>query len=444
MLHKNTILTQFKPILADIEQQNFSSIWIGYSGGMDSTVLLHTLATLDLPFAVNAIHINHQLSLNADHWQAHCESFARLHNVNFVAEKVEVKSVGGGLEEAAREKRFQAFAKHVSKSDALLLGHHQDDQFETFLFRLLRGAGITGLSGIKTKTKLGDLQIYRPFLNLSRNQLKAYADEQKLRWIEDESNDDPSFDRNYLRVSVVPALKQRWPNLLNKWQQTQNWLNESTRLLEEYGLQDLKALDIREERLGQSIDLVSFRQFSESRQKQVMRIWVSKNGYSLPDSVHLNQIDVFFNSSTEKQPSVNWGQCELRRYENRLYLIPRLSAPTFKLEHIHNVTISLDDGSFLRLPKVLLDHNVHIGFRQEGLRCKPILRHHSQTLKKLLQEHHLEPWLRDRIPLIYVNDELIAIGNLFLCESSFSNKISLNDFAWWYVPSRPFDEILFE
>ena len=188
---------------------------VALSGGMDSIVLLHSLASLvsqssGLP-PVSAIHVNHQLHPEADAWQAHCDRVCASLGVPLQHSVVSVDGAGEGIEAAARRARYAVFEDSLGEGDVLFMAHHQDDQVETLLLRLLRGAGLSGLGGMPERRPLGAGQLYRPFLGLPRSMLADYAAEQKLDWVDDPSNADSQFDRNYLRAQVIPAVAQRWP-----------------------------------------------------------------------------------------------------------------------------------------------------------------------------------------------------------------------------------------
>lgn len=183
---------------------------VGFSGGLDSTVLLHALKTLVDKQSLVAIHINHGLSANADAWQRHCQAVCQRWGLPLHVERVEIAGEGA-IEERARKARFEAFAQAMAKGDCLLLAHHRQDQAETVLFRLLRGAGVAGLGAIRPQRSFAGGQILRPLLAVDRADLEAYARAQDLVWVEDESNTNTSFDRNFLRQKILPALRSRWP-----------------------------------------------------------------------------------------------------------------------------------------------------------------------------------------------------------------------------------------
>ena len=469
MFDPNTILTDLQRLLPEFDfgsEGDERVIWIGYSGGLDSSALLHAVANLPLHHKVKAIHVNHQISKNAESWQQHCKLFADRLNVELVVERVDVVNQGKGIEEAARELRYTMYQRHLNEGDILLLGHHLNDQVETLLYRLMRGAGLRGMAGMpvirglpvesRQKSVLfidgsqdestQTAKLLRPLLNVSRSELRQYAQRNNLSWIDDESNEDNRYDRNYLRNQVIPTIQSRWPDFIRKWRDSINWLAEANTLLDEYTREDLQRLECRTERLGESLALSSLKNLSSIRQKQVIRYWVRQNGYNAPENAHLSQLTIFFDANHDQQPELVWGDCELRRFQGRLYLLPAL--PPFDATFVdirHSMTsgeysrIVLPDGAWLSLPSKWLGNlslALTVSFRQGGERCQPLSRPRSQTLKKLFQEYQLEPWLRERVPLISLKGQLVAVGDLFMCVNSTDEQCDLQQIGWGY-PRRP-------
>jgi len=213
--------------------------WVGFSGGLDSTVLLHALAQLHLPVPVRALHINHQISPNADAWQIQCAEFCAQYSIPFHAEKVRVENTGKGIEDAARAVRYSVFEKNLAPNDFLLTAHHANDQAETLLLRLMRGTGPRGLAAMAAVRALGAGSLVRPLLHFTRAELEAYARLHQLSWVDDESNLDNDYDRNFLRNQVIPLLHNRWPEFKRKWQQTAELCAQQEMVMEEIGCEDL-------------------------------------------------------------------------------------------------------------------------------------------------------------------------------------------------------------
>lgn len=433
--------------------QEFSSylrtsdtFWVAYSGGLDSTVLLYvmshlaehsnsTISAQASTIQLKAIHVNHQLSSNADLWQSHCEQFCMSLGVPLIAEKVHIQNTGKGIESAARNERYGVFERYMARSDVIVCGHHQDDVAETMMYRLMRGTGLQGLTGIRKHRELKNGVLVRPLLNFSRDEILSYAREHGLHWIEDESNHDQHYDRNFLRHALFPTLKQRWSNVQDRLATTAAWLAESNELMNEYGQQDLKFCELKKARQGESISLEVFTTLSNARQKHIIRYWCYRQNYMTPDAASLDKLSDVTHAREDASPVLVWGQCELRRYKKRLFLVKKLPDAMAVTPIVWDGvnTLKLEDGSKFSCSytgeKAL---NLTIKWREQGERCQPENRRHSQTLKKLLQEYELEPWLRHRVPLIYINDELIAVGDLFICKNAEKYIDNTVGFEWFY------------
>ncbi|WP_062066367.1 tRNA lysidine(34) synthetase TilS [Cellvibrio sp. OA-2007] len=382
--------------------------WIGFSGGLDSTVLLHALTQLALPVQLRALHINHQISPNANAWQAQCADFCAQHAVPFHAEKVRVENSGKGIEDAAREIRYAVFEKNLAPNDVLFTAHHANDQAETLLLRLLRGTGPRGLAAMTSVRALGAGLLVRPLLHFSRADLEAYARVHQLQWVDDESNLDDDYDRNFLRNQVMPLLQDRWPEFKRKWQQTAELCAQQEAIVEELAREDLWRAAPQAARVGQSIELDALRQLSPARQQNLLRFWLRSLHYTTPEQLHWQQIErQIIHGRDDAQTRVSWGNVALQTYRQRLYLLP-VQLPEMQLQF----ELTNHDSS----PRLKADlPALQIRYRTGGERCKPAGRAHSQTLKKLLQDYALEPWLRDKVPLVFSGDELVAVGDLWVC-----------------------------
>lgn len=386
-----------------------SSIWwIGFSGGLDSTVLLHALVQLQLPVQLRALHINHQISSNADAWQTQCADFCAQYSIPFHTEKVRVENTGKGIEDAARAARYSVFEKNLAPDNYLLTAHHANDQAETLLLRLMRGTGPRGLAAMASVRSLGAGLLARPLLHFTRAELEAYAFAHQLRWVDDESNLDDDYDRNFLRNQVMPLLHSRWPEFKRKWQQTAELCAQQETVMEEIAREDLVRADAVTERVGQSIKLNALLGLSPARQQNLVRYWLRLLKHTTPEQLHWQQIEQqIFAGREDAQPRVAWGNVALQTYRERLYALP------LQLPHLELQMQLLESAPGPRLKMDL--PALHIRYRTGGERCKPAGRAHSQTLKKLLQEYQLEPWLRDKVPLVLSGDNLVAVGDLWVC-----------------------------
>lgn len=427
----------------DAQRVSLPSItrWVvAYSGGVDSTVLLHALVAAVkqslLPFSpssIVAVHINHQLSPQANQWQQHCQQVTARLGVEFYTEQVVVNSSGKGIEAAARDARYEVFERFLQPNDCLLLGHHQADQVETVLLRLLRGAGVKGLSAMPVSRVIGQATLLRPLLFIGQNAIVDYAQQQQLAWVDDESNQCDVYDRNFLRNQVLPLLAQRWPTMPQQLTKMAATMKQTDELLSDIAEEDLRAVDYQQARTGYCVNFSTFNHFSLARKNNLLRYWCEKVGYALPDVDQLAEIETqfFSRSALLSSACVSWGQYELRQFAGRLYLMESLPAftPPEMIEWDGVSEVDLQGAGCLSVVNNNVDHYqsdvssnciaieqkpYHIRWRKGGERCTPSNRQHSQTVKKLLQEYALETWLRDRVPLIYDGDELVAVGDLWV------------------------------
>lgn len=395
---------------------------VGYSGGLDSTALLAALQALDLPQPIVAIYVHHGLSSFADQWQAHCQAQCEAWGIECRVARVAVHNAGFGVEDAAREARYQAYRELAEEGDVLLLGHHQDDQAETLLFRLLRGTGPRGLGGIVRERELDGATILRPLLAFSKEQLEEYVRGRGLSWVTDDSNVDESFDRNFLRQRIMPLLVERWPGFPKRWQQTAEACQIADRLSRDLALVDLAGCQERKERWGWSLELSACRELPDYRQENLLRYWALERGMPPMDRKALSEIRRQFLDAAEpsSRACVTWAAAELRYFRGRLYVgsaLPEFSPP--EPTALQQSQTLAGGGRLVVEPAkdgLRVDGNMELRWRSGGERCRPVGRQHSQTLKKLLQEYGLEPWLRDRVPLVYLNGTLAAVADLWICE----------------------------
>lgn len=409
-------LEQLRASLPPLSETAETTWWLGFSGGLDSSVLLHALWQLQLPVRLRAVHVNHQISPYADTWQTQCAAICNTYGVPFEAHRVQIENQGKGIEDAARQARYDVFTHLLRDGDYLFTAHHADDQAETLLLRLMRGAGPRGLAAMAKSRSLGNGYLYRPLLSFPRADLESYAQEHRLRWVSDESNEDDHYDRNFLRNQVMPLLQGRWPGFTRKWQQTAELCAANEHLLEEVAFTDIKQSDERAERLGRSISLVQFNLLSTARQQNLLRYWLKQQGYSIPEQQHWQQIyQQLASARTDAQIDIRWAQVSLRVYRNRLYSLSQQSFDS----HL-SIEPAVSSPGVVRIRAILSE--LQIRYRQGGERCKPAGRQHSQTLKKLLQDIGLEPWLRDQVPLVYSGDQLVAVGDLWVCEGYIAEQ----------------------
>ncbi len=421
---------------------------VAYSGGVDSHVLLHLLCTLPEHPPILALHINHQLQADSPRWSEHCEQQAKKLSVLYQVVEVNIDRAGGeSLEERARQERYRVFEKLIETGDVLMMGHHQDDQVETLLLRLLRGSGSRGLSAIPQQRAIGKGQLFRPLLNIPRSVIESYAEVHQLQWIEDPSNQQTTFDRNFLRQRLLPLLEERWPEYRQTLSRSAQLSQESSELNDELARldfsrlclsrqdlspPDLSPLDLTQPDKGPAsticISLGKVKELSEARLKNLLRYWLQARQLPPPSAMQMQCIlQELIPARADAEPLVEWAGVQARRFKSRLYLMP--TPPNFDANACYpwsiNEAISMagvgrlwaeaTTGKGLAAEKVQ-GQVLTVRFRAGGERSQPAGRNGSQTLKKLFQEYDVEPWLRDRVPLIYCADQLIAVADLWVCE----------------------------
>ena len=391
---------------------------VALSGGLDSTVLLHLLASLAQREALpplSAIHIHHGLQAAADAWPAHCRELCAALSVPLQVEYVQVLPEAS-LERAAREARYAAFAARLGAGEVLLTAQHRDDQAETLLFRLLRGAGVQGLSAMPVSRALGVGQLVRPLLKCSRDELLAYAREHKLTWIEDPSNADERFSRNYLRRQVLPALLSRWPQASASMARSAAHLSEAAQLLDELAQQDIAAAQVSAEfawlRLP-NLALPTLRSLSEPRQRNALRYWL-RPLTAMPDSEHWAGWQALRDAAPDAAPVWKLAAGELRRSDERLWWLAGdwLRSPV-------PVNVTVQDNQQLVLPangSVRIDGqlpagNWQLGYRQPGDQIL-LPGRGNRDLKRLFNELRVPAFVRDRLPLLRLDNQVVAIANL--------------------------------
>ncbi|MDO9343894.1 MAG: tRNA lysidine(34) synthetase TilS [Pseudomonas sp.] len=391
---------------------------IAFSGGLDSTVLLHLLADLanteTLP-PLSAVHVHHGLQAAADGWPAHCQSICDALGVPLRVMRVQVQP-GASLERAARDARYQAFTEVTGAGQVLLTGQHRDDQAETLLFRLLRGAGVRGLAAIPAQRPLAGGYLVRPLLDVPREALEAYAHEHQLKWIEDPSNADPRFSRNYLRHRVFPALTARWPQAVANLGRTAEHLSEAQGLLDELAQLDLRAA-------GQpspfpwlhlpSLALAPLCELSDARQRNALRHWLTPLT-RLPDSGHWAGWHSLRDAKGDAQPLWRLADGEVHRCGQRIWWLPttgsEFSDAAVSWPDPQN-PLELPGNGQLKLIGEAPEGPLQIRYRQGG-EIIEVPGRGRRDLKRLLNESGLPGFVRGRLPLLYQGQQLLGAPSL--------------------------------
>ncbi len=410
-------------------RENTAGWCVAYSGGLDSHVLLHSLAGLRGQLAlapVDAIHIHHGLSEHADHWASHCLDICEQLSIPLQIIHVDARpSAGQSPEEAARDARYRALAQRIQPDSCLLTAHHRRDQAETLMLQLLRGGGVQGTAAMPEYTQFARGAILRPLLDCNHEQLLAYATAHDLHWIDDDSNTNTRFDRNYLRHQVMPALRQRWPSVDATLARVARRHGETARLLN-----DLAATDLQQLRSGSStcLDRLALGRLPLARQANLIRYWLKIGGLGLPGHARLDEIlRQIHQAGDDAMPCISWPGGEIRRYRNAIYAMRPLeafdsgqSAPWPDQERVQcpgqqgYLVRQRQQGEGVRV-SVWHQDRVTVRYRLGGESCRPAGRQHHHALKKLFQEWGVPPWLRSRIPLLYVGEELAAIIGYGIC-----------------------------
>ena len=403
--------------------------YVGFSGGVDSTVLLHLLHhwCRHHPAAppLAAIHVNHGLQARAAEWQVHCEWVCRLLQVPLACLAASVDPGPRGLEAAAREARYGLFEGRLQAGEVLFLGHHADDQVETFFLRLLRGAGVQGLAAMPAGRRLGRGRLARPLLQLPRAALERYAAEQGLTCIEDPSNSDTGLDRNFLRSEILPLLAGRWPGYRQTIGRAAGHIAAASAMLARM----VPAPATVYSAMGDpGVPVAALCAQPEAEAALGLRHWLQAAGLPAPDQSALAEfLRQLGHAQGSAKPRLTCSAYTLQRFGDAVYLLPDsidtcpgsprqlLPGEVCELPGAAGriwLAPSTDEG--LRLdPADRLD----IAWRGGGERCRPRGRPRSTGLKKLLQEAGIPPWWRDRVPLLYLDGELLAVGDLWLCHS---------------------------
>ncbi|WP_069472126.1 tRNA lysidine(34) synthetase TilS [Candidatus Marithrix sp. Canyon 246] len=382
-------------------------LWVAYSGGLDSHVLLHLLAQSDLQ--LRAIHINHGLNPDADYWAEHCQKVCKALDVpcDIIKVKVEV-AARESLEAKARTARYQAILQTITPDDVVLTAQHADDQAETLLLQLLRGSGVAGLAAMPENKGW----LVRPLLGYTRAELYQYAQAANLKWIEDSSNADTRFDRNFLRHEIMPRLQQRWASVSHIISRAASHQAEANELIQELAAQDLQQCQ------GHKADILSLdklSKFSAARQKNVLRFWIKKLALPSPTTKQLQQIvSNLMTAKADSQPLVSWQGAEIRRYRRNLFAMPNLPPPPSPTKTIKWLVSSpsprLPLGNLKLTQALPSGTELEIRFRQGGEVIR--LNKHQRVVKKLLQAAGLPPWQRQFIPFIYLDNVLVAIPGI--------------------------------
>jgi len=418
-------------LCAPIEKLNYV---VAYSGGVDSHVLL--LLCKELNISVRAVHVHHGIQDCADEWVKHCQNSCKELDVELDVIYVDAnKKKGESPEETARNVRYQALQQCLLPDDVLLTAQHLDDQAETLLLQLFRSASSAGLSAMPATRTVGNHLHLRPLLSFSRNEIETFAKQNSLNWVEDPSNLDTAIERNFIRKNILPLLIERWPEVKSKLSTVASLQANNLDVLEDMAAIDLaNALSVSARSEVTIFEVVSvlsldrLKLLSSSRLLNLLRYWIIKTLQIKPTKNLLEEIEnSLINTKLDASPDITYSGFAFKKYQENLYLIKSNNVaanlkefgwnPSGPLD-LSELNIQLTTQSSLNngLSNKLLDESLHIRFRKGGEKFHPTGRRHSQSLKKLFQEGNIPPWERDVIPLVYLEDKLIAVCGLWVSQ----------------------------
>ncbi len=444
-IQATSIPEYFETVLAKVVaqaapvQSGLSRLAVAYSGGLDSTVLLHVAARYAAARGITlfAFHVHHGISANADNWLAHCTEQAAARGVVFDSRRVALRdSDKNGVEEAARIARYAALGAMCLEHQVplLLTAHHLDDQAETVLLQLLRGSGAAGLSGMDTWNAapdlLGhaDLLMARPLLKMSRAALERYAVEEKLDCVDDESNHDPHYARNALRQQVMPLLAQYFAGFQERFSRSAGHMQSTQRLLVELAAQDLAVCAD-----GDCIDLEPLRRLSGERIDNLLRYWFGLHGLRMPSSAWLSEMrQQLLAAKADAQLCVTHPDCHIRRHRNRVFLTPcddidrsEVMPRAFRWSGETELRFA-EFGGVLHFEPAeqgvdagwLRQQSLQIQYRSGGERIKLAFNRPTKSLKHHYQAFDIPAWERESLPLVGSGKQILfATGIGFDCHS---------------------------
>ncbi|SDH47934.1 tRNA(Ile)-lysidine synthase [Pseudomonas flavescens] len=408
-------------LLARLAPWRGASAWrVAFSGGLDSTVLLHVLAVAARSHAlppISAIHVHHGLQVAADAWPLHCQRLCDELGVPLHVEHVQV-APGASLERAARDARYAAFSALLNPREVLLFAQHQDDQAETVLYRLLRGAGVRGLAAMAASRALAAGHVVRPLLDVPRSDLRAHAEVHELCWVEDPSNADSGPARNFLRLEILPRLQRRWPSASQVVARAAQHQAEALALLEE-----LAEIDLQRARASSGfdwldipcLDLQALRELSDARQRNLLRHWLADFG-RLPDSRHWQGWLDLRDAGADAGPVWRLENGELRRHGNCLFWLAAGWAAGCSSQpqpwHMATQPLTLPGNGHVWLDGAIPAGRLSVGYRQGG-EVIELPGRGRRDVKRFLQQSGVPAFIRGRLPLLLCDGRLVALANLF-------------------------------
>lgn len=415
---------------------------VAYSGGADSTALLHALARWPGPaLRLEAVHVDHGLHPDSGSWAEACRAFCARFDIAFALVRLAGRPARGeSIEAWAREARYAALAARLGPGDWLLTAHHESDLAETLLLRLLRGAGPHGLAGIEPVRVLGRGHLARPLLHTPRAVLRDYAESHALATLSDPANVDQRYDRSYLRQEVMPRILARWPAAAATLSRSAALQREACQQLDEWADRDLAECLLPDGSL--SIRQTASR--AGSARRALLRRWLQQLGLPVPALRHCQELERLADARA-RSGCVRWPGAEVRRYRETLHaMAPLVPVTPLRLSFVPGTALETPWGRLDAIAvtgagiarRLLACAGVEVRFRAGGERCRPTA--HLRPLKKLLQELDVPPWQRNRLPLVYVADELAAVADRVICTAFRAGAGEPGwKLSWCPHPARP-------
>lgn len=408
-------------------------VCVALSGGIDSVSLLHAciaaLKQLQLD-SVSAVHVHHGISPNADAWETFCRQFCTDHSISLVVHRVSVKHLGEGLEAAARTARYAALEQ--SDCDWILLGHHRDDQSETLLLNILRGSGVRGAAGMREQRG----RLLRPLLNVSRIQIEEYAKQNALTWIEDESNANNEFTRNFLRGKAIPLMEQKIPQAAVSLARAASAFAEAADLLDQLASDDL-GNELR-------LSVATLKSLSPSRAANLLTFYLRRAGVQIPsNSILLELLRQLLEASSDNDILFRIGDYEVRCFQSNVWIDRRSEAVDAT---DWNGESTLPWGGYqLCTRKVLGDGIDASRLESQALRfCSrqggEVIQQREagphRAIKDLLREAGVPPWRRKHLPILFAGDDVVwlpcvGVAAKYRCKPGVAGiLIEFEDLTW--------------
>ena len=400
------------------ELNGTNDLWVAYSGGVDSSVLLelcHQYTKISPNIKLQAIHINHDLNKNSDQWAAHCLATCNALNIPCYVMPVNLDLTSGeSIEAIARHARRTIWQSLLPTNGTLLLAHHEQDQAETILHRLFRGAGPTGLSGMSESCKFGNGILLRPLLKMAKENIDLFASLNNLSWVIDSSNQEQKFDRNFIRNAIIPELTKRWPTVVANITRSGELCREAKTLV----ALEIETLILNSKgKAPATLSIKKLLELNDIRCFAVLRAWIEIQNYEMPSRNQLYRIkSEVMQAKGGVTPKLQCSQYMIRRYRDDLYLLPKPQV-VYQESQVIEVKPNQEQAIKLVCGRILnFRTTIGSGFvLSDSIQAITIsLGSSGEKAKKIFQQHGVPPWERHKYPLIFIGQLLIAIAGLWI------------------------------